>query len=104
MARPKSRDQRARTSPSSIFNPRSSGLALPAVLLLGAAASGCVGHLLGLSDGQADRLRRIVAELEIRNAELVEEKIELQRRLGEARAASSGVGEGDTIGGTACRN
>jgi len=43
-----------------------------------------VGHVLGLTDAEVDRLRRIVAELEAKNAALVEEVIELRTRDGTA--------------------
>ena len=62
------------------------GIRLPAVLggrLLAACASllilaSCVGYVMGWSDAEVDRLRRIVAELEAKNATLVEEVIELR--------------------------
>ena len=45
---------------------------------LATSAGGCVGYVMGWSDAEVDRLRRVVAELEAKNAALIEEVIELR--------------------------
>ncbi len=52
--------------------------ACASLLILATCATGCVGYVMGWSDAEVDRLRRIVAELEAKNATLVEEVIELR--------------------------
>ncbi len=59
------------------------------LLLLGASASGCVGYFLGWPDAEVKRLRRVVAEVEAKNAELVEEVLRLRKRLDELESSSA---------------
>jgi hypothetical protein len=63
------------------------GVRIPWVVLA-TSATGCVGYVMGWSDAEVDRLRRIVAELEAKNATLVEEVIELRSALKRARDSS----------------
>jgi len=54
------------------------------VLLLGAGAfsgGGCIGHIMGWASSEVDRTRRVVAELETKNAALVEETLRLKAEL-----------------------
>ncbi len=62
--------------------PRGSGTALAACLALVICTGGCVGYVMGWADGEVERLRRIVAELEAKNAALVEDVIELRTKDG----------------------
>lgn len=62
--------------------PRRGGRALAACVALMTCGAGCVGYVMGWADAEVERLRRIVAELEAKNAALVEEVIELQMRDG----------------------
>ena len=64
--------------------PRRGGRAVAACVVLMTCATGCVGYVMGWSDAEVDRLRRIVAELEAKNAALVEEVIELRTGDGTA--------------------
>jgi len=52
-----------------------------AMVLLCASASGCVGYVMGWRDAEVESLRRIVSELEAKNAELVEKYLGLRGRL-----------------------
>ena len=52
-----------------------------AVALLCASAPGCVGYVMGWRDAEVESLRRIVSELEAKNAELVEKYLSLRGRL-----------------------
>ena len=72
--------RRARQAASVRARARVSAVCLTFAALVGLAA-GCVGHVLGMTDVEVERLRRIVAALEAKNAELVEEVIELRSRL-----------------------
>ena len=89
-----------------------SGRSLPgmwlAMLVFALASSGCVGYLMGWSDAEVERLRRIVAELEAKNAELVEENLRLRSAAGrlpasDRPAAPGGEREGSE-GGSTCPN
>ena len=71
-----------------------------AMVLLCAPAPGCVGYVMGWRDAEVESLRRIVSELEAKNAELVEkylslrgrlEKIERDRGPGAASASATGA-------------
>ncbi len=62
--------------------PRRGGTALAACVALMTCAAGCVGYVMGWADSEVERLRRIVAELEAKNAALVEDVIELRTRDG----------------------
>ena len=75
-----------------------SALRAGAMVLVCASAPGCVGYVMGWRDAEVESLRRIVSELEAKNAELVEkylslrgrlEKIERDRGPGSASARSS---------------
>jgi hypothetical protein len=55
--------------------------ALAAVALAALPAGGCVGYVMGWSDREVERHRRVIAELEMKNASLVEEVLELRARL-----------------------
>ncbi len=65
------------------LRPRRGGRALAACLvILMTCGGGCVGYVMGWADAEVERLRRIVAELEAKNAALVEEVIELRTKDG----------------------
>ena len=86
------------------------------------ACGGCVGYFLGLSDKEVRRVRQVVAELEAKNAELVEQNLALQKELeslrkddpgktrerppGASVSTPEGVAEGATEGvaETSCRD
>jgi len=46
---------------------------------------GCFGYVLGWSDKEVRRIRQVVAELEARNAELLEENLSLRREIEEMK-------------------
>ncbi|MHC4199706.1 MAG: coiled-coil domain-containing protein [Planctomycetota bacterium] len=62
-----------------------------AMVLLCASAPGCVGYVMGWRDAEVESLRRIVSELEAKNAELVEKYLSLRGRL-EKMERESGPG------------
>jgi cell division protein FtsB len=79
--------------------------------------NGCFGYLLGWSDAEVDRMQRIVAELEAKNASLVDENIELRAKVrqmqdgpgqseGKSREPlrSSHVGTTSDTGDSQCQN
>lgn len=63
-------------------------LACIPVLLAIVGAPGCIGYLMGWSDAEVERSRRIIAELEAKNAALVDEVLKLRAEL--RRAAQAG--------------
>ena len=56
------------------------------LLLLTVPGTGCVGYVMGWTDAEVERLRRIVAELEAKNASLVEEVIRLRGAASDSTA------------------
>ena len=56
-------------------------------LLAALPSGGCIGHLMGWRDAEVDRLRKIVAELEAKNAVLLERNLDLRERIAEIQAA-----------------
>jgi outer membrane murein-binding lipoprotein Lpp len=78
---------------SSEARPGSTVAAAVVLVLLAGSSAGCVGYVMGWSDAEVDRLRRIVAELEAKNAALVEEVIELRSARAPAPAGAQGAGE-----------
>ncbi len=75
--------------------PLATAIALTAILA--PWAGGCFGYVMGLSDYEVDRHRRVIAELEVKNAALVEEVLELRRRLAEIEARPRETGEADGV-------
>lgn len=69
---------------------------LVALAALAATLSpGCVGYLTGSYDVEMQRLRVIVAELEAKNASLVEECIHLRERARELEALGERAAEAE---------
>jgi len=79
----------ARSAPRGKALPGLGRVAFALVML----SSGCVGYLIGWSDAEVERLRRIVAELEAKNAELVEENLRLRPAAGRPPTPAETGGE-----------
>jgi hypothetical protein len=64
------------------------------ILLSGLAGGGCVGYLTGSYDAEMQRMRAVAAELEAKNAALVEECLELRERVRELERGPAPGSEG----------
>jgi len=63
-----------------------------------AVCGGCFGYLMGWSDAEVDRQRSIIADLEVKNAELVETVLHLRTEIDELRRSGVTDSERKTKG------
>ena len=69
-------------SPGPWVRTPASAMAFPALIaFVLLQAGGCVGYVMGWSDREVERQRRIIAELEVKNASLIEEVLALRAKL-----------------------